>query len=365
MCALVASAVCAAVGAVCGPAAASPRSGDLGRPAHQARPVSGVAFGLQPATQGRPDTRTRYSYSATPGAVFDDQVAVVNIGSKPVSVAIYATDATSGKDGSFALLPTATKPTQLGTWVSLRSNGHVTVPARTKRGPSFVVVPFRLSIPQAATPGDHAGGIVVSLQGSAVNKQGVRVELDQRVGMRIYTRISGPLHPALSVDKVRLSYAAPSAFGNPLGDGTATVHYRVRNTGNVLLGATEHGSVSSWLGGSTSLGRLPAVPPLLPGASVELTATARGVFPGLRLTAGVTVHPYAPAGASVPHLSDATGTDALWALPWGLVVLALIVVLAAVLAVYRLRHSRRSVGAHSRSSRRRRASLTTAPEGSS
>lgn len=314
----------------------------LGAPAATAAPVTAQAgFGIQAATGGTPDARAGLTYSATPGARVTDQIAVVNIGRKPLTLTVYATDASSGQDGSFALLPRAQKPTQLGTWLALGGRRTVHVPARTGRGPSFVIVPFSLAVPADASPGDHAGGIVVSLAGTAVNKQGVRVKLDQRVALRVYTRVSGALHPGLAVEDLRLAYRGPALIGNPFGGGTATLRYRIHNTGNVLLGATQTASVSSSLGGTVHVKGLPVVPPLLPGASVTVNRRITGVFPGLHVTATVRLRPVAPPGGADPKLGDVSASATLWAVPWSLVLLVLLLLGGAVF--FFIRHRRGSL----------------------
>ncbi|XVV04948.1 hypothetical protein ACQPW3_05965 [Actinosynnema sp. CA-248983] len=58
------------------------------------RAAGGAAtFGVRPATAQAPDTRNNFSYSATPGAVVRDHVAVSNVSNDPVSLHVYASDA--------------------------------------------------------------------------------------------------------------------------------------------------------------------------------------------------------------------------------------------------------------------------------
>jgi hypothetical protein len=299
--------------------------------------ASTAAFGVQAATHGTLDGRAQLTYGATPGAQLADQVAVVNLGSKPLTLQVYATDASSGQDGSFALLPSTEKAKDLGSWITLGGAGSVRVPARTSHGPSFVVLPLKLTVPKNATPGDHAAGVVVSLVGTAKNKLGVDVKLDQRVAIRVYARVSGTLRPGLAIEDLHVGYSNPSLFGNPFGSGTATVSYRVHNTGNVLLGATQNLTISSSLGGTTHVKGLPIVPPLLPGASVEITRSVPGVFPGLHISAKVRLTPIAPPGVTDPKLSAVEASTSVWAFPWALIVLILLVAAAVGLLIWRQR----------------------------
>jgi hypothetical protein len=156
----------------------------------------------------------------------------------------------------------------------------------------------------------------------------VKVNLEQRVGLRVYIRVSGDIKPGLSIDDLRTTDHGPALLGNPVGSGALTLHYVVRNTGNVLLGATQSADISSWLGGAKHLKNLPIVPPLLPGAKVEITRTVRGVFPGLRVSATVHLNPVAPPGASDPAVHAVEESTATWAIPWLLLVLVLLVIAA-------------------------------------
>src|SRR5690242_12229279 len=50
-------------------------------------------FGIGPSTDRTVDGRPYYYFVATPGVSFTDHVAVLNIGSKPLTLSVYATDA--------------------------------------------------------------------------------------------------------------------------------------------------------------------------------------------------------------------------------------------------------------------------------
>jgi len=202
----------------------------------------------------------------------------------------------------------------------------VHVAARTKNGPSFTIVGFSLQIPVNVQPGDHAGGIVVSLTTQVKNSKGVLVNLDQRVGLRTYIRINGDLKAALKIEHLRVSFAGPALVGNPFGGGALTLDYEVHNTGNVLLGAVQSATITSWLGGDTHVKGLPLIPPLLPGASVAVHRVVKGIFPGLHITATVHLDPVAPPQSGQdPLLSAVSASSSVWAFPWALLILILVV----------------------------------------
>ncbi|HKC27473.1 MAG TPA: hypothetical protein VKB75_05630, partial [Jatrophihabitans sp.] len=294
-------------------------------------------------------------FSGTPGARISDELAIVNLGTQPVTLRLYATDATTSATGSFALLAANEKPTDIGTWIVLHSPATVHVPARTSRGPSAVFVPVTVNFPQNASPGDHAGGVVVSLSGVARNGQGVNVKLDQRVGMRVYARVAGPVHAALRIDNFHVGFAGPAIVGNPFGDGVATLHYTVRNVGNILLGAQQSATLSSWLGGSLHVsgataaassqsakrGTLPLLESLLPGTSVTINQRVPGVFPGLRITATLHLTPLELAGAADPHVGPTAQSATAFGVPWSLIILVVVLLFGAGAAFWLIRRNRK------------------------
>jgi hypothetical protein len=344
--------------AVAGPASAATTpapSGSSSAPAKvaPAPPANSAAFGIQPATAKATDNRTEIIDSAGPGAKLPiDHVALVNIGTKTLTVDLYATDAVSTSDGKFTLAEATAKPTSVGAWVKVDAPSKVTLPPRTSKGPSVTIVAFHVSVPANASPGDHAGGIVVSLESTvSAGKSGqVKQHLDQRVGTRVYIRVSGPIHPALTVDHFGASFGPTSATFNPIGSGHVTMTYQVHNTGNVILSATQAASVSGWIGGGGHATGLAAIPELLPGASVSVTATVSGVYPGIRLTAHVALQPKGQLGAYDPGIVSSSSRVSLWAIPWTVLVIVLIVIFGVGYLAWRRwkpRSPKGDTGAHS------------------
>ncbi|MFK0282777.1 hypothetical protein ACIQVL_20280 [Streptomyces sp. NPDC090499] len=309
-----------------------------------------TTFGIQPSGAKKPDRRPNLSYSVTPGAALRDHVAVWNYGTRPLTLRLYGGDAFITADGGFDVLAANRKSTAVGSWVRL-GKGRVTVPGR-----SHVIVPFTLAVPRNVTPGDHAGGIVASLAATRTDAKGNKVEVDQRVGARIYLRVAGKLDARLSVDGPHTTYHGTL---NPFGTGTATVTYTVRNTGNVRLGARQTVRVSDLFGGDATVRKPRDIPELLPGSALTVTASARGVLPTVRDTATVSVDPVPVRGDVPPPVHPrVTASAGFWAVPWPALGLILLVVAAVVVFFVRRRPRRRGTGAAGRrpvESERRRA----------
>ena len=282
-----------------------------------------ATFGVQPVTGDKPDSRARLTYDATPGAQITDHVAVQNFGTQPLQLHVYANDAFNTADGGYDIQAANIAPTDLGAWVSLAGSTFVNVPPR-----AMVIVPITIKIPVNATPGDHAGGIVAGLNRMATDAKGNRVNVEERVGTRIYIRVPGKLTAALSLTNVRTTYH--NSF-NPIGSGSATVTYTVRNTGNVRLAGAVHVTVSSFIGGSQQAANVqgqpinvPDIKELLPGQQLTFSTQVGGVFPSFVTTGRVTIDPSALPGDIDPKASSVSDSASAAAVPWALLLLILL-----------------------------------------
>ncbi|MGW2559869.1 WxL protein peptidoglycan domain-containing protein [Streptomyces sp. NPDC001514] len=331
--AVLTSCLLAALPALTAPASAAAPAAS---PAPAARLSDGgqgrTTFGVQPSAAKKPDARPNFSYGATPGAVVKDHIAVFNYGNKPLTLRVYAGDAFTTADGGFDLFAADRKATDVGSWVKLGKN-VLSVPRR-----SHVIVPFTMTVPRTATPGDHTGGIVASLSAVRTDRKGSKVAVDQRVGARIYLRVSGELKPQLAVEDLHTTYHGTA---NPFGTGSATVTYTLRNTGNVRLASRQAVHVRDAFGGEAEVAKVRDTTELLPGAALKITTSADGVLPAVRDTTTVTVDPE-PVRGDVKHrvLPRVTRTAAFAAVPWALLILLLVAAVAVTSYLVRRRRRR-------------------------
>lgn len=175
------------------PAAGADRP-DAAPGAWSAEPTGG---GARPGGDGRP-----YFYlEGAPGAVLEDRLSVTNPGRTPVTVRLRGADAYDATFGGSAARGTK-RSSGTGAWLRLASR-EVTVPARTR-----AEVPFAVTVPSGATPGDHSGAVLAVSGG-------------REVGVRVHLRVSGPSLAALSVEDVTVS--------------GRTIRYALVNRGNTVL----------------------------------------------------------------------------------------------------------------------------------
>jgi len=235
-------------------------------PAHAADNGSWSVYPAASQIAARP-----YFYlSADPGQSIDDKVVVTNKTAEPLSFRLYAADAyNTARDGGFAVRTIAEKQRGVGAWAK-PARSRVTVPAHGK-----VTVPFTLSVPEGAEPGDHPGALVALDERVDKGDGTVALGVQRAVAARIYLRVGGPVVPAIAVEDVRFSHHQPLVPG--LGDSGATISYTLRNTGNVTLNPKVELRATGLFGRTLLARDLVRIPgELLPGQRVRLSEPWRG-----------------------------------------------------------------------------------------
>lgn len=286
-----------------------------------------ASFGAGPASASKLDGRPYFSYDATPGGSIEDHIAIINFADHPQTLNVYPVDAVNGTNGTFTFAPRSAPRTQVGAWltVGIITGGEVTIAPRTVE-----ILPVYLRVPGNASPGDHAGAVIVSLTGLVKGKGKQLVKFEQRIATRVIIRVSGPLHPALSIENLHASY---SGHINPFASGAVTVTYTVRNTGNVLLGASQHISAHGLFGSSGSGPALAGIPLLLPGGSYRVSARVPGVLPEIAVTVRVRLGPEGLRGDINPGLHVISAGVTLWTVPWIPVAVVIILLLLIIIAL--------------------------------
>ncbi|MEV0398290.1 WxL protein peptidoglycan domain-containing protein [Polymorphospora rubra] len=287
-------------------------------------PTDEFRWSVQPSSPKGPNGRNEFAYELNPQEKITDWVGVSNLTREPLTVNLYATDAFTASDGGFALLTADQPPTGVGGWVTLPKKSY-TVPAGKRAD-----IPFELAVPANATPGDHIGGLIASVNTEERQGDGQTLNVERRVAARIYLRVTGPLTPAALITAVDVDYANPPlSFG-----GDMTVTYRIANDGNVRFSGKARVQVTGPFGVRVANSELIDIPELLPDSELRLTQRLPGVFPAGPLTTTVTVNPQDASGALPSMSRDVT----VWALPWPLV--ATLLVAVSGLLVWWLRRRR-------------------------
>ncbi|MEJ3744905.1 hypothetical protein WEI85_16610 [Actinomycetes bacterium KLBMP 9797] len=286
-----------------------------------------LTWAVQPAGQNGPDGRRWVERTLDPGQVVTERLAVRNFGRGTAVFALKAADGYLTDKGRFNMLRSNQESVDGGTWI--RVQDKVTVgPNETK------VVPFTITVPRDATPGDHPAGIAAT-----VTSTGGTVAVESRVGFRVMMRVSGTITAALTVDDLTTTYRHS---WNPFAAGTIRVRYRATNDGSVAVTGAGQVTTTELFGLSTH--DTPAdVAEVLPGGRREVDLRIAGVWALGPVRTSVDLTPAVldggPAGAEIRRAST---TVTVWTLPWPQLILAAILgaLAVAVRTILRRRRQR-------------------------
>ena len=286
-----------------------------------------VTWGVRPADNEQGAGRPNFSYALEPGARVEDGFVVLNHGEKPLTLAVYVADAVISQGGPLNLANRDVPATDVGSWVDVGSD-EVTI------GPGEAVeIPFTITIPADATPGDHTGGIVSSLTGA----DAAAITVERRLGSRIHVRVEGDLDPALRVDGLVASHSGSTDL---LPRGDVDVNFTVTNTGNTRMQGTAELRLSGPFGLATRVVPLDDLPELLPGSSRDVSVTVPDIPATVRMTATVAVTPLAlgPDDATGTPIASVEASSTVWAMPW--IPVAIVVLVLAWFAPRIVRRTR-------------------------
>ncbi|UUZ61369.1 COG1470 family protein [Nocardioides sp. B-3] len=267
---------------------------------------------VRPGGEDGGSERSQFVYTLRPGSVLRDYINVINTGRKPVMLDLYTVDAFNvPEDGGFALRMPEEARTGVGGWVRLGKKSRIRLQPR-----KGLRIPFEISVPENAQPGDHAGAIVAAnARLESGNKKGdLTFDVRRRVGVRIYLRVEGALEPGLSVSNFEAAGSAP-LIPYVTGDGKVAVDWEITNTGNVRLDPSATVELVGPLGDVVK-GIDVAVPELLPGGVLTGTSEFDVLPPYGKLSARMVVE---------AEDAEDTVSQTLWSVPrLPLLVLALL-----------------------------------------
>jgi len=219
---------------------------------------SSPSFSVQPSGPDGPGDRDWFTYTLDPGTSFGDVVAISNLSDKPIHFFLYPTDAVSVADSAgFAAMKDTDKPEDVGTWIELAADEFTVEPGKR------VDVPFSVTVPEDAEPGDHAGALLAvdtaetEAAGDPSDDDGISFDVVHRLGARIYVRVGGETSPDLRIDELSV-----------IRDGDrATVSWEVLNTGNLRLTPSAEVRIKGWFGRTVATASVQQLPELLPDAN--------------------------------------------------------------------------------------------------
>lgn len=299
--------------------------------------VTPVKKGSSASTQ-----RQFFFFEMNESQTIRDAITIENPSSEDLTLSLYPADAFNVPDGAgFSLKREDDDQNDVGSWVTL-SKKTVSVPANG----GTTNVPFTMTVPRGASPGDHAGGIVTlePEPQDSPNGGNSQIKLQRALGVRIYVRVAGPLTPSLTVTEVRLA-VQPARLPFIGREGGATVSYTVRNSGNVRISADRLTTLTGLFGRTLQTSGTGPIPEILPGSTVNLRDTFVGMPVLDRVTARVQV-------SDEPTGIDSVGEAQEWSVSsvFLFAVLAILLILTALVGRASRRRTRKQIGPAAESS---------------
>lgn len=194
-----------------------------------------------------------------PGEEMERRAVITNRTDEAHHVRVYPVDATVTAQGGFALGERDATRSGVGAWL------HLPVSELTLAPHSTTPLPFRVTVPADATPGDHAGGVVIETDPKGQPQDlgdnfAVQMNLVERIGVRVYLTVAGQAVRTLGVGKLTWERT---------GNGIR-FEVPVTNTGNVRLDPRAELTFRGFRLPSDVLG-MSRVETLLPRSTVTLT----------------------------------------------------------------------------------------------
>lgn len=196
-----------------GVAIAQSSSGIGGRPAHP--------------DPSNPRSKSIFVKTIEPGKSIEDEVEIINGSNETKTILIYATDSIASSDGAFACAQSNDPVSNTGRWLDIRTP-TVTVPAG-----GSTIVPFTITAPNNAEPGEHNACIIIQEQKEQRIQGGIGLSF--RTGIRVALLIPGEIKKELLPLGLTVTTASDKVVLTP----------QVKNIGTVSVDATIHTSLAT------------------------------------------------------------------------------------------------------------------------
>ncbi|WP_423464979.1 WxL protein peptidoglycan domain-containing protein [Promicromonospora sp. MS192] len=283
-----------------------------------------VTWSVRPGDENGEDGRAWVEWEADPGQSRTEHMVVTNHGDETVEFRLSSADGYFTETGRFNMLPSDQESVAAGRWIELPES--VTVP-----GGAAEVVPFTVTVPDDAEPGDHAAGVAASVHSTGGGEVGV----ESRVGFRVMTRVTGELDPSLGL----AASASYTGRPNPFEAGVVEVAYALRNTGNMRLNARPEITLSGPFGLRDRTVQGAEIVEIAPGQTRHGTVRLTEAWPLGAYDVTVVAQPVPVSDElSFGGVEPASARTTVLAMPWPQL---LVLLLAALLATWSALHRRR------------------------
>ena len=288
-----------------------------------------VTWSVEPSGSQGADGRLLYDFSVDPGSVISDTMLITNYSTSPQTFQLYAADGLNDFDnGQFSLQSGGTPNADLGAWTAIEKT-EVTIEAGSSQP-----VPFTITVPTNATPGDHSAGVVASITRKSTGDSGQAIDVEQRVGARIYLRVSGTIIGGINTQGLVTNY---DGVLNPFAGGDLSGTYTVQNTGNTRLNLEQTAVINGPFGMRLATIDSDAATNLLPGQVISVPVVSSGILPLGLLTVDVEVRQKIQPGVGTAAVTPAIESATTWAVPWSMLGVIVLLALLVLFILWRRR----------------------------
>lgn len=286
-----------------------------------------VTWSVRPGTAGSADDRSWVELALDPGDTVTEHLILTNHSSRAVTFTLSAADGYFTETGRFNMLSADQTSVGAGTWIDLAE--HVDVGPRETS-----VVPFDVTVPVDATPGDHPAGVAAGIM-----SDGGTIGVESRVGFRVMTRVTGDISPEMDMT----STATYDGSLNPFRPGHIEVEYTAVNVGNTRLSGRPDITVLGPFGVPAGEVQGEQIDELAPGETRTGTVTVPQVWPLFSYAVEVTGNPRV-VGEEQESATPAQASSQVrvTAVPWSQLTV-LIVGFVLIFVVNRERRRRRQI----------------------
>jgi uncharacterized cupin superfamily protein len=291
-----------------------------------------VTWMVRPSDGVGEDGRSWIEVELDPGARVEEHLLVRNLSTQAITFQLSAADGYFTKTGRFNMLTADQESTDAGTWIDIQDT--VEVPSG-----GDAIVPFTITVPDNATPGDHPAGVAAGIRSGGDDQVG----FESRIGFRVMTRVTGELAPAVTVD----AGGGYVSTWNPFEAGQLDVGYTVTNAGNTRLSVTPEVTASALFGLVSFTATGEEIREMAPGESRTAEVSFPSVWPLFTFSADVKANASAVSDdLESGEVEPASTSTIIVAIPWP----QLITIAIAVLFLWLLRrdHRRREEKMHER-----------------
>ena len=166
-------------------------------------------------------TRSYFILDSKPASTVQNGISITNTGAMTGTVTLYAVDATTGQNSGLVYNTKDAPRHDVGSWIRLAQQ-QITLTAGQSE-----TVPFQISIPKGARPGQHVGGIVAEsvTQASTQQHNTVHINVQSLSIVAVQLNVAGPQVEQLEMAGVQAGGA----------NGNQSLLLNLSNTGTTLL----------------------------------------------------------------------------------------------------------------------------------